>query len=98
MLKNKAGLWKSDEDDTWVFKNRGNDLISIKKNSVVLEATSDGRVIERIFEKGKDDQLWKKEKPDNEGYFTLESYSEVPKVITATSESDLRIQGNITLR
>ena len=36
------------------------------------------------FVEDKTDQLWKKGKPDNEGYFTLEN-STVPKLITVTS-------------
>ena len=37
------------------------------------------------------DRLWKKGKPDAEGYFTLENYG-VPMVITAISESGLEIK------
>ena len=60
-------------------------------------ATSDGKVIQEVFVEGKTDQLWKKGKPDAEGYFTLEN-SGVPKVITAISESGLEIKGNIRQR
>ena len=97
MLKNKAGIWKS--VDKWVFKTGEVDMIYIENNSKtnVLEATSDGKVIEEVFVEGKADQLWKKGKPDDEGYFTLEN-SGVPKVITTISESGLEIKGNITLR
>ena len=62
-----------------------------------MEATSDGKIIEKVFEAGKAEQLWKKGKPDAEDYFTLEN-SGVPKVLTAISESGLEIKGNITLR
>ena len=61
----------------------------------VLGATSDGKVIQEVFIQGKARQLWKKGKPDANGYFTLEN-SGVPKVLTATSESSLEIKGNIT--
>ena len=64
----------------------------------VLEATSDNKVNEVVFEDGKAEQLWKKGKSDAEGYFTLESQSEVPKVLTAFSENGSEIKGNITLR
>ena len=64
----------------------------------VLQATSDGKVIQEVLVEGKAEQLWKKGKPDAEDYFTLESHSKVPKVITAISESDLEIKGNVTLR
>ena len=56
-----------------------------------------GKVIQEVFEEGKAEQLWKKGKPMAYDYFTLESHSEVPKVITAISEIDLEIKGNITL-
>ena len=82
----------------WIFTSKGNEWI-VENNSTtkVLGATSDGTVIEEVFEDGKADQLWKKGEPDAEGYFTLEN-SVVPKFITAISESGLEIKGNITLR
>ena len=98
MLKDKAGLYKS--DDLWVFITGDDDLIYIKNTSQtkVLQATSNGKVTLEVFEERKPEQWWKKGKPDSEGYFTLESHSEVPKVITAISKSRLEIKGNITLR
>ena len=65
----------------------------------VLGTTSDGKVIQEFLVEGKADQLWKKGKPDAEGYFTLENYG-VPKVgwLAAISESVLEIKGNISLR
>ena len=97
MLKNKAGLWKS--VDSWIFKPKNDGLISIENTSKrkVLGATSDGKVIQEVFVEGKADQLWKKGEPDAEGYITLENYG-VPKVMTAISQSDLEIKGNIALR
>ena len=84
----------------WIFKTKDNDLVYIENTSKtkVLQATSDGKVIQEVFEEGKAEQLWKKGKPMAQDYFTLESHSEVPKVITAISESVLEIKGNITLR
>ena len=100
MLKNKEGakvVWKS--DDLWLFKAKDDDLIYIENTSKtkVLQATSDGRVIQKVFVEGKPEQLWKKGKPDAEDYFTLESHSKEPKVITGDIW-DLIIRGNITLR
>ena len=97
MLKNKAGLWKS--VDSWAFKTKDNDLICIENTSKtkVLEATSDGRVIQEFSVEGKANQLWKKGKPDAEDYFTLENSGE-PKVLTAISESGLEIKGNTIMR
>ena len=84
----------------WIFKTKDNDLVYIENTSKakVLQATSDGKVIQEVFEEGKAEQLWKKGEPMAQDYFTLESHSEVPKVITAISESVLEIKGNITLR
>ena len=92
MLKNKAGIWKS--DDLWNFTTKDDDLIYIKNNSTtkVFEATSDGKVIQEVLVEGKADQLWKKGEPDAEGYFTLQNYGE-PKLLTAISESSLEIKG-----
>ena len=97
MLKNKTGIWKS--DDLWIFKTEEDDLIYIENtsNKKVLEATSDGKVIQEFLVEGKADQLWKKGEPDAEGYFTLQNSGE-PKVLTAISESSLEIKGNITMR
>ena len=98
MLENKAGLWRS--NDSWIFKTNDDDrLIYVENTSKakVLETTRDGKVIQEVFVEGKADQLWKKGEPDAEGYITLENYG-VPKVITAISQSDLEIKGNITLR
>ena len=61
-----------------------------------MRATSDGKVIQEVFVEGKTEQLWRKGMLDAEDYFTLESYSEVPKLMTAISESDMEIKGNIT--
>ena len=97
MLKNKEGIWKS--VDSWVFKPKDDDLIYIENTSKtkVLEATSDGRVIQEFSVEGKANQLWKKGKPDAEDYFTLENSGEL-KVLTAISESGLEIKGNIIMR
>ena len=96
MLKNKAGLWKS--VDSWVFKPKNDGLISIENTSKgkVLGATSDGKVVQEAFEEGKAEQLWKKGKLDAEGYLALEN-SEVPKNMTAISNSSLEIKGIVTL-
>ena len=101
MLKNKAGLWKS--DDSWTFITKDDNLIYIKNTSKtkVLAATrrflNDDNVSLEAGVAGKAEQLWRKGKPDAEGYFTLEN-SAVPKVLTAISESFLEIKGKIILR
>ena len=55
-------------------------------------------ILEENFEEDKAAQLWKTGKPDAEGYLTLTSelLQNLPNltwVITATSESDLKIKG-----
>ena len=96
MLQNKEGLWMSDEE--WSFKTK-DDMICIENISKTkdFQTTNDGGVTLEDFEDGKAEQLWKKGEPNAEGYFILEN-SSVPKVLTASSSSDLKIQGNITLR
>jgi hypothetical protein len=79
----------------WIFKPKGDDMIYIENTSEaqkVLEATSDGKVIQQPLVEGKADQLWKKGEPDAEGYFTLQN-SRVPKLLTVISESSLEIKG-----
>ena len=100
MLKNKAKVWTS--VDLWIFKpiNIDEELFYVIENEsekMVWGATDDDKVIQEVFKEGKANQLWKAGKPDAEGYFTLENF-EVPKVITAISESDLEIKGNLILR
>ena len=101
MLHNKEGLWKS--NDMWNFTVKEaipkKELIYVENinETKVLGTTNDGKVILEIFEEDKAKQLWKKGEPNAEGYFILEN-SSVPKVLTASSSSDLEIQGNITLR
>ena len=97
MLENKAGDWKSDL--SWFIKAKHGYLVYIENNlTKVLEATSDGKVIEETqSHKVKGDQLWIKGKPDAQGYFTLEN-SVVSMVLTAISEKVLEIKGNITIR
>ena len=95
MLKNKKGLWMSDEQ--WNFKTNDDDLIHIENiaKTKVLATASDGQIILEDLEDGKAEQLWKKGKPNTEGYFTLEN-SKLPKLMTGISSSDLEIKGNRT--
>ena len=58
----------------------------------VLQATSDGKVIQESLVEGKADQLWKKGEADADGYFTLQNSGE-PKVLTAISKIFLEIKG-----
>ena len=95
LLKDEAGLWKS--VDSWIFKTRDDDMIYIENTSKtkVLEATSDGKVIQEDFVEDKAEQLWIIGWPDAQGYFTLEN-SGVSKTLTAISKKGWKVKGNIT--
>ena len=96
MLKNKAGLWKSDDD--WNFIPQNDGLICIEntsKQKMVWTLGALDKVTLETFVEAKVQQLWKKGEPDAEGYFILEN-SGVSKVLTAISESGLEIKGNIS--
>ena len=103
-LLNKEGLWMSDEK--WNFKTVDfryefwieEELICIENinKTKVLGTKNKSKVILEKFEENKHGQRWKKGELNTEGYFTLENHV-VPKFITAISEIDLEIKGNITL-
>ena len=97
MLQNKEGHWVSDHD--WNFKPGKDGLIYIESitDDQVLEFRQDldNTVVLEEFEEDKAEQLWKKGEPDDEGYFTLEN-SKVSKIMTAFSETILKVKGNIT--
>ena len=85
-------------EEEWNFKPK-DDLIYIQNITKTKTLELGYRMVDlEDFEEDKAEQLWKKGEPNAEGYFTLEN-SSVPKLIlTATSSSDLKIKGNITLR
>ena len=91
-MKNKANLWRSNEEWDFTFKDK---LVCIhnKLNNKVLETTIDGKVILEDAEEGKPEQLWKKGSTQPDGHFTLEN-SKVPKVMTAISGNSIEIKGN----
>ena len=100
MLKDKEGLWTS--DDEWKFTpfNKTHDNFIYIENSSktkVLASSSGGKVDQENFEEGKAQQLWKKESEDTEGFFTLTN-KHIPKIMTAISNSTLQIKGNIPLK
>ena len=100
MLQNKKELWKSDQK--WKFTSKG-DLIRIenikKKVLGATDITYDNRYNVKLqnVEDDNDGQLWKKGKPNNKGYFTLEN-QKVKKFLTPVSSTSLELKGNITLR
>ena len=83
MLHNKEEFISNAE---WYFKAGKDGLIYITKlpEKKVIGITGTNWCTLENFVEDKTDQLWKKGKPDNEGYFTLEN-STVPKLITVTS-------------
>ena len=102
LLQDKAGLWKS--VDSWIFISEEDEEICIENTTKekVLGAMSDNKVIQECLVDDKPDhQLWKKGEPDEEGYFTLQNSFALQdsgelKVLTAISDSNLEIKGNIT--
>ena len=96
MLQNKDGIWNS--NDMWNFTSK-EDLIRIENvnKTKVWGSKTDSKVVLENFEEDKDEQLWKKGEPNNEGYFTLENYK-VSKIVTAASSTILELKGNKTLR
>jgi hypothetical protein len=96
MLQNKKGLWKSAMK--WKFTSKG-DLIRIEniQKKKVWGTTNDSTVKLENSEDDNDGQLWKKGKPNNKGYFTLEN-CKAKKFLTPVSSTSLELKGNITLR
>ena len=96
-LKNKEGLWKS--VDSWAFRKKDNESIYIENISKkkFLETNVNQDILEENFEEDKAAQLWKTGEPDAEGYLTLSSEllttENLTLVITATSESEMKING-----
>ena len=96
-LKSKQGLWNS--FNKWKFKDREVSIyIENSSKTKVLGITKDSKVILEVKDEQKDEQLWKKGVPDNEGYFTLENENGNGKVMTAVSSNGLEIKGSITMR
>ena len=62
---------------------------------VGLKSANSGLFYTPLYVEGKVEQLWKKGEVDEDGFFTLMSKSQQPKVITALSARDLEIKGNI---
>ena len=95
MLQNKGGLWKS--NDMWIFKSHPNSTLIRVENinkTKVWGAPIDGKVILEVFVEKRADQLWKKGKPDAEGYVTLENYKFSSWFLTAASSTSLKLTGN----
>ena len=98
MLENEWEYWASDQE--WSFKTK-DDLIYIENVSQekFLERSSDGDVILKDFEEGKAQQLWKKGKLYERGYFTLESQTPDSFTLTASASNSsiLQMRGIIIL-
>ena len=78
--------WKLTTTDKLIY-------LQNNSNNKVLVTGNCAKVIEEDLKEGKQEQLWKIGKPNDQGYFTLEN-SKVPKLLTATnSSSSLRIEG-----
>ena len=98
-LKSKQGYWDSIHKWKFLDKEESHSIyIENSSKTKVLGTEKDGKVILEIKDEEKDEQLWKKGVPDNEGYFTLENENGNGKIMTAISINDLVIKGNITPR
>jgi hypothetical protein len=84
-------------DKKWNIKTKKTFIIIVNDSNdkLVLGITKNDKVIEQDFVDGDPGQLWKKGKPDAEGYFSLEG-SKSSKILTATSSSNLEVIGNHT--
>ena len=80
-------------NDAWEFKDK-DDWIYIENISKtkVLVPTNDGKVILEVKDEDKNEHLWEKGVPNNDGYFTLQNASR--KFMTAISPRNLGIKGN----
>ena len=103
MLTNLKGIWQS--VDLWNLTTK-DDLVYIENTTKkkVLAISNNNQIILEDFEAGKAEQLWKRGEPNDIGYYILESslkglpfHKNVPKVITAISESGLEIKGVIII-
>lgn len=93
-LRNKEDISISDRDHKWNVTIKKPTLFNIVNlnNDKVLEINN-GRVTEEDAVDGKDGQLWRKGKPDADGYFSLEG-SKSSKILTADKINlNLTIQG-----
>ena len=80
----------------WNFKFK-DEFIYIENDSNKVLATENGvKIIEEDYKEGKHEQLWKIGDANIEGFFTLENYK-VPKLLTFTTSSSLRIEGNFEM-
>ena len=89
-------------DDKFTFSENGFNIFLIHQISTrkFLGSSSGGEVTKEDF-KEDGSQLWRKGKPDAEGYFTLQNGKLTktgPKFLTAISSGILQVKGNISLR
>ena len=105
-FSDEAQLWKLDDgilrnkaDNSilgkeWYIKTKKTfiNIVDVSDEKMVIGTSNNDTVIEEKLVDGKSGQLWKKGKPDAEGYFSLES-SESSKILTATSSSKLEVLG-----
>ena len=91
-LINKGSIWNSDDD--WDLTSEGlGTLVCIQNvsNGKVLSVKEDHLVIEEALDLYDTEQMWKKGKPDSEGYFKLTNPS-TKMVLSAFSNHHLKIE------
>ena len=99
-LENKANSWMSKYSDEWKFSPNNDEISYIIENvtrKTVLQASNDDKVKEEkhlsIYESKAAQQLWRKGKADNKGFFTLTNCGS-NKILTATSNDGLKVFHN----
>jgi hypothetical protein len=89
-LKNRADIWRSNDEWTFVEKNS---LMIIKNtsNNKVLGSTADGKVILEEFSEANIGQQWIQSKANSEQYFTFKNAVSM-KFLTAISNDALEVK------
>ena len=92
-LTNSRNVWKSNDD--WNIQINGDGALIIENvtKNLVLGASTEDKVVQEAFVAGKPTQLWRKGKPNSEGFYTLENFEMEEKLLTASSASCLQIKG-----
>ena len=95
VLKNRADIWRSNDEWTFVEKDSMMIIKNTSKNKV-LGSTADGKVTLEEFDEANIGQSWIQKKSTNEHYFTFKNADSM-KFLTAVSEDALEVKGNFVI-
>ena len=94
-MKNKADIWKADNDWAFVKENDSGNAVFIQNSSnETYLGVKDNKVVTLSQYENATEQIWIKGIMDNEGYFTLTNAS-TSKVLTAKNEHEFEIKGKV---